>query len=194
MHIPPLKENNFLNYLNLIATITENERLFGLDSQTFIQAAAHLLNIVALVVILTWLLNKPVKNFLKNRAERINNDIESAKAAKTEAENLKAEYDAKLQDIEIECEQLLGEARKKATEMQNAIVADAKTEADRLKSLAEKAVEGEWVKAKTEMRDAIIDTSLAISAKVIGENFEPVVTEKLLDESLKEVEAQKWQN
>ena len=183
-----------MNYLNLIATITENERLFGLDSQTFIQAAAHLLNIVALVVILTWLLNKPVKNFLKNRAERINNDIESAKAAKTEAENLKAEYDAKLQDIEIECEQLLGEARKKATEMQNAIVADAKTEADRLKSLAEKAVEGEWVKAKTEMRDAIIDTSLAISAKVIGENFEPVVTEKLLDESLKEVEAQKWQN
>ena len=174
-----------MNYLNLIAN-TANERMFGLDSQTFIQAAAHLLNIVVLAVVLTFLLYKPVKKYLKNRAERINGDIIFAENAKTEAENLKNEYDLKLQSVNAECEQILADARKKAQEMQNEIVADAKTEAQRLKSLAAKSVEAEWAKAKTEMRDAIIDTSLAISAKVIGENFEQDVTRDLLDKSLQE--------
>ena len=181
-----------MNYINLIAnTYYENERLFGLDQQTFIQAAAHLLNIVVLAVVLTILLYKPVKKFLKARAERINDVITSAASAKTEAENIKNEYEAKLQNANAECEQILAEARKTANEMQEKIVAEAKTEAKRVKILAQKAVEGEWAKAKTEMRDAIIDTSLTISAKVIGENFEKDVTKELLDKSLQEFEGSK---
>ena len=51
---------------------------------------------------------------LKDRQEKIATDIDTALADKKDAAALKAEYEAKLKNIDKEAEQILSEARQKA--------------------------------------------------------------------------------
>ena len=51
---------------------------------------------------------------LEDRKLKIKTDLDTAKSDKEDAAALKAEYDAKLKNIEKEAEQILSEARQKA--------------------------------------------------------------------------------
>ena len=68
---------------------------------------------------------------LKDRQEKIATDIDAALADKKDAAALKAEYEAKLKNIDKEAEQILSEARQKALKNEAKIVDEAKEEAAR---------------------------------------------------------------
>ena len=59
---------------------------------------------------------------LKDRQEKIATDIDTALADKKDAAALKAEYEAKLKNIDKEAEQILSEARQKALKNEAKIV------------------------------------------------------------------------
>src|SRR5690554_160094 len=91
-------------------------RVFGLDLQTLIGIGIQLLNGIILAVALGFILYKPVKEFMQRRTDRIRNNINEAKAAMTKANELIAEYDRKIKEIDKERLAILEAARLKAAE------------------------------------------------------------------------------
>ena len=95
----------------------EMTRLFNLDFQLLHDTVLLAIAIFFLFLALSYLLFNPVRKMLKDRQEKIATDIDTALADKKDAAALKAEYEAKLKNIDKEAEQILSEARQKALKL-----------------------------------------------------------------------------
>ena len=135
------------------------ERLFNLDFQMIHDAILVAIAVFVLFLVMSYLLFNPARDLLKRRQEKIQSDVDTAEADKTEALLLKAEYESKMKSIDQEAEEILSVARKKALSNEVKIVADAKEEAARIIRQANAEVELERKKAADERndRDCIAD-------------------------------------
>ena len=108
------------------------EQLFGLNPQLLHDTILSVLAILFLFALMSYFLFDPAKKMLKDRQERIKNDIAFARKDREEATAIKEEYDQKLKGIEKEAEEILSEARQKALKNESRIVDEEKEEAARI--------------------------------------------------------------
>ena len=80
---------------------------------------------------------------LEQRAARVKETIDSAEASKSQAEELRAEYEDKLTDARQEAAKLVADAQNRAQRAYEAKMADAETDAKRLRSEAEAQIASE---------------------------------------------------
>ena len=167
-------------------------RLFGLDMQLLFGMAFQALAILLLFVALTYILYKPVLKVLEDRKQRIANDVASAKQDKADASEFKAEYEAKLKNIDKEADVILGEARKKALAKENEIIAQAKDEAARIVAHAKNEAELEMKKAKDEIKQQIIEVATLMAGKIVTVSLDDEDQANLIQETLKEMGEETW--
>ena len=74
-----------------------------------IDLAIHLVNIVVLYILLRVLVWKPVRKFMAARQDRVQAEMDRASQLQAEAEKSKADYDARLAQVENTCRQMLAE-------------------------------------------------------------------------------------
>ncbi len=163
-----------------------------LDSQFLFNLAVQLINTCIMCFILAKLLYNPVLNFLKARKERIANQIDEAQKALNEANTLKMQYQLKLEDIDHERSEILEKARADANKNSQQIISQAKTEAETLRQRAKLDIEREQEKARDEVKKQIIQVSSAISEKFIAAKISDAEQEKLVEDTIKDLEGVKW--
>ena len=168
--------------------------MFGLDGQTFIQIVANLINLVILALVLGYLLYKPVRNILRKRTERIQGQLMQAEEEMTRAVELRRQYEQKMEDIDRERDDILGEARKQASEAGRKLIAEAKAEAEVVKERATKNVEMEWERAEDEMRTAIIEVSAAMAEKFVSLAINKDTHDRLFAEAMSDLEGMTWRD
>ena len=134
----------------------------------------------------------PVRKMMKNRQERIKNDIESAREDKESAGALKLEYEEKLKNIDKEAEQILSEARAKALKNEDQIVARAKEEAAAIIARANKEAELEKQKAADDVKKEMVVLAGVMAAKMVKVSVDAAVQNSLIDETLKEMGESTW--
>ena len=156
----------------------EMTRLFNLDFQLLHDTVLLAIAIFFLFLALSYLLFNPVRKMLKDRQEKIATDIDTALADKKDAAALKAEYEAKLKNIDKEAEQILSEARQKALKNEAKIVDEAKEEAARM----------------DEVKQEMITVASMMAAKVVAANIDATVQDTLVEETLKEMGESTWQS
>lgn len=169
-------------------------RVFGLDQQTLVQIAIQLFNTGVLAALLTFVLYKPVRAFLKKRTDKISGQLTRAKDDMARAHELKTEYEQKLTDIEQERSEILTEAHKLAAEKGKQLVEEAKREAATLKERAAHEIDMERERAKDEMKQAIIEVSAAMAGKFVVQTIDADVQSRLFDETMTELEEATWQS
>ena len=169
-------------------------RLFGLDAQTFIQVGIQLFNAALLAFVMSKLLYNPVRTFMLNRTMGIREQLQQAEENMVKANEMVAQYEAKLREIDAERDELLSAARKVAAEKSKEIIAEAKVEADAIKERAAMNVKIEQDRVKDEMRQAIIDVSSSIAEKFIAHSMDQNTHDKLFNETIAELEEFVWQN
>ena len=94
--------------------LTEGEtmsRLFDLDWQLLADSCLMIIAIFVLFLALSYFLFNPARKFLNDRKEKIRGELEEAKDNQEKAAELKAQYEAKLKDIDKEAEDILSDAR-----------------------------------------------------------------------------------
>lgn len=167
-------------------------RVFGMDGQTFLQALAHLINLGILAFIMAKLLYKPVRNIMRKRTERIQGQITQAEEEMAKATELKLLYEQKIEEVQQERDEILGEARKLAAETSRRLISEAKKEADAIKERASANIELEWERAESEMRTAIIDISSVMAEKFVMLAINKETQDKLFDETMADLEGMPW--
>lgn len=176
----------------LLSEQTEMTRLFDLDFQLLHDAALMIIAVFFLFLIASNLLFDPVRNLLHNRQEKIQNDLDSAREDKENANALKLEYEEKLKDIDKEAESILSEARAKALKTQDQIVAKAKAEASEIIARANKEAELEKQKVVDDVKKEMINLASVMAGKVVKASIDTTVQDSLIDETLKEIGESTW--
>ena len=131
---------------------------------------------------------------LKKRQDKIAADIASATKNKEEALALKEDYNARLKEADKEVEAILSEARKKALKREEEIVAEAKEEAARIIKRAQTEIDLEKKRAMDDMKKEMIQIASMMAGKIVTQSMNIEIQDALVEETLKEMGENTWQN
>lgn len=170
------------------------ERLFDLDPQLIQDALLMAVNIFLLFMLLSYLLLNPARKLLKDRRDKIIEELETTARDKEAAAKLKAEYDARLVNVNKEAADILSEARKKAQKNEAMIVNEAKEEAARMIAHANTQIELDKKRALDDMKQEMITIASMMAGKVVSASVTPEVQAGLVEDMLKEMGDSTWQS
>ena len=170
------------------------ERLFDLDVQLVNDVVLLAIAVFFLFLIMSNKLFNPARKLLQDRKDGIARDIADAKKDKEEADKLKAEYEAKLKDINKERDAILAEARQKALKNETKIISDAKEEAAAIIARANEEAELEKKKVADEVKQEMISVAAVLASKVVAANIDTTIQNTLVEQTLKEMGENTWLN
>jgi len=188
------KEAFYLNFLTETLSMVPAGRMFALDKEMLISLAILLFNVFILSLILSRLLYKPVREFMRKRSEKIKMQLDTAAEDMSKANELKIQYEEKIRNIEIERTEILESARKSAAEKSKQMIDDAKKDAFTLRERAAADVQVERERIKDEIKSSIIEISSAMAEKFMKRTIDEETQNKLFAETLAEVEEISWLN
>ena len=146
-----------------------------------------IINFAILVVGLKVFLYKPVCNMLDSRREEVINNLDSAEEAKLEAQKLKDEYAAQIQNARAEAQDIINQAAKIGEQTKADIVTEAREEASRLTAKAQAEIAREKTEALNEIRNEIADLAVLAASKVVGKTIDVADHQNMVDNFVKEV-------
>ncbi len=168
------------------------ERLFDLDWQLLADSCLTIIAVFVLFLALSYFLFNPARKLLNGRKEKIQGELETAKKDMEEAQSLKAEYESRLQEIDKEAEGILSEARRRALNNENQIIAQAKEEAAAILARARTEAELEKQKMSDDVKKEMISIASLMAGKVVAASIDTTVQNQLIDDTLKEMGDKTW--
>jgi len=144
----------------------ENFQSFvGVDLWT---ALFTLLNFLAILIVGTKFLWKPVMKIIKDRQQEIDDLYADASTAKTSAEAMEAEYQQKLAVATQTCDRIVKEAVARGQAREEEILRQANADAAAIMDKASADIAMEKKKAINDAKDEISEMAMAIAGKVVG--------------------------
>lgn len=144
----------------------------------------QILNFIILIAILGKFGFAPLMNTLDARRERIRNDLEGAEQARKNAEELKAQYEAQLQDARVQAQDIVKQAIAEAERQTQAQLDEVRAEIDRKKEIAERQLAEEREALVKELRSDVVDMSMAVASQLLKQNLDADMNRKLIAECI----------
>lgn len=139
-------------------------------------------NLIILFLLLKKFLFKPVNKMLDARAEEIENTYKQAADTKSEAENMKGEYEQKLCLAKSEADGIIKSAVEAANRRSDSIVSEANEQARHIMAKSQKQIEQEKKKAIDDAREDIASMAVDVAEKLIGKKWDKSDDEKLISD------------
>lgn len=168
------------------------DRMFGLDWQLLADSVLTLIAVFVLFLLMSYFLFNPARKMLNDRKQKIKGELDEARISLEDANSLKAEYESKLKDVNKEAEEILSDARRRALENENRIIAEAKEEAARIMERARTEAELEKKKLTDDVKKEIISVASLMAGKVVAASIDTKVQDQLIEETLKEMGENTW--
>jgi F-type H+-transporting ATPase subunit b len=128
----------------------------------------QLINFLVLLVLLNYILFKPLLRLFKERDENINGSLDKAKAMDKEKEDILQQINTKLKDTRFQANQIFDDLGKDGLIAQKGAIDSATKQAADLNMKAMKDLEAEADKAKDSLRGQVESFSKIIVEKMIG--------------------------
>ncbi|CAK8724438.1 ATP synthase subunit b [Candidatus Electrothrix laxa] len=143
------------------------------------------LNFAALVFIMVKFLAKPIAAGLGGRKRQIQDELETMRARRDEAEQEYKAFELRLAGMEGEMAELVEKAKVMAEDEKTRILAEAEASARDIRRQAEAAVQGALAKATGKLQTEIADQAVAMAEELIVKNLTPedqvTITEQYLE-------------
>ena len=127
---------------------------------------------VGLIFLLKKYAWKPILSAVNEREASIKDALEAAKEARSEMESLQSDNQRILKEARTQKEALLKEARTIRSEMINTAKVEAQSEANKILSQAQEAIQNEKRTAVNELKDHVSSIALDIATKVLQTELE----------------------
>lgn len=124
---------------------------------------------------------------LDDKIKLIRDQLAEAETLRTEAEALKAEYEAKAKAADKERKAMLDRAQKEADEIVAKAGTDAEALIERRSKMVEDKIAAEERAAIDQMRATAADAATKAAAKLIAERHDPQTDSKLVSAAIKEI-------
>lgn len=153
-----------------------------------------LLNVFILFLITKKFFWEKIKKFMDDRANSIQDAIDSANAMNKRADEKMANYSKRIAGVEEEGREIIKAARQQADAQAQMIIEDARKQASDIIAKAERTIEQERAKAMEEMRQEISDLAMLAAKQIVGREIEGIGHENIVDDVIKNARSGKWQN
>ena len=128
-----------------------------------------------------------LRTWVITRHDRIIDELEKAKAARTAAENLKAEWEQRMARLDKELAEIRNQALADAQRERERILQAAQEAASAIAADAEKAAIQEVRRAEAELRQHVAGEAVAIARELIRKGLTDADQARFVDEFLREV-------
>jgi F-type H+-transporting ATPase subunit b len=159
---------------------------FSLQNTDFVVLIAF---IVFIAVLLFLKVPTTLAGMLDKRSQGIAAEIEEAKALQEEARTLLAEYERKQKDVKEQADRIVAHAREEAQLAADKAQEDLKASIARRIAAAEDQIASAESAAVKEVRDTAIAVAVAAARDVIAEQLSAEDRDRLIDESIDQVNA-----
>ena len=114
----------------------------------------------------------PVRNMMKQREDRIRDDLERAEQARTEAEGELANYRRQVADARNEAARIIEEARQSADEVKRQIQSQAEADAAETRARAQEDIRLAGERAQADLQGRVTDLSIELAEKIVERNLD----------------------
>ena len=148
------------------------------------------INLLIFFLLLKKFLFKPVLGMMERREQMIKDDLDKAKKASEEAEQIKTEYETKLSEAQAEAVKITTTAKQRADKESAEIVEDAKAEAAHIISDAQKTIERDREAAMSAAKEQIAGLAVMAASRVLEKNIDEESNREFAEQLLAEVGAE----
>ncbi|MBO4693535.1 MAG: F0F1 ATP synthase subunit B [Clostridia bacterium] len=145
------------------------------------QIIIALANLTILFLVLKRFLFKPVEKIFKKRHDEVEEQYNKATSANESAQNLKIEYETKLNGAKLKAEDIIKKATVTASSRSEKIVEDAREEADAIVARAKTEAELEKLRAQKDIKNEIVDVSSLLAEKILSREINENDHKQLID-------------
>jgi F-type H+-transporting ATPase subunit b len=129
----------------------------------------------------------PVRKMLKDREDRIRDDLERAEQAKVEAEGVLEDYRRQLAEARTEASQIIEASREQAEEVRRELITKAESDAAEVRQRAAEDARLASDRAMTELRASVADLSIELAEKVVEHNLDHDTQIQLIESYINQV-------
>jgi len=174
--------------------------LFWLASSSVMASAGHttegvpvtlwyaLGNFTLLLVVLFFLLKKPVKDFFRERATQLKDKLQDAAQKRDAALGKYQSVETKLKRIEDEIKNLVETIRQEGELEKAKILNDAQMQSERMLAESHKLIQQEVRKAKEVLKEEGIQIAIELASTHIRQNIQPEDQNRIVQEYLGKME------
>jgi len=152
------------------------------------------ITVLVLYLILKHFFFEKVHKFMEARKAAVQDNLERAKATEEEAQALLSEYQATLSNAEEEKRAIIKAAKAEADRRADAIVGEAKIQAQRIVSEAHENMRAEEEKAVVQLKKEVSSLAVLAAERIMQRELDEKSQQALVDQVLEEAAREKWQN
>jgi len=131
-----------------------------------------------------------IKKVMDDRANKIQGDLDAAESAKAEAEQLRADYDAKLAEAKVEASRIIDEARQEAEVVRQERISAIDGEIAEKWATAEVDIAAAQDRALQEMRGQVTALAVGAAERIVESNLDAAAQTQLVDNFIDRVGSQ----
>ena len=129
---------------------------------------AYLINFILLVSLLRLFLYRPVLKMMAERRRRIQESLEEADRVRREADMQQTKFRRELEEARKVSQEAAARVAKELEKTREAVLAEARREADQIRDQARQQIEVERQQATAEIQRHVVDLAVDLAQKVIG--------------------------
>lgn len=128
----------------------------------------------------------PMMNMMKEREEKVANDIDAAENNRLESEKYLEQQKLEIDRAREEAQSIIESAKKTGEQQGRDIVEQSRRESEQVKENALAQIQSEKEQAVAELREQVATLSVMIATKIIEKELDEAEQEKLIEEYLQE--------
>jgi F-type H+-transporting ATPase subunit b len=146
-----------------------------------------LANMLLFIGVLAWFLGGPIKKALIDRRVQIQSDAEEARARRAKADQLAADIQARLTQIEKDVRGIQERAQAEGEKQKRELIAAAEAEAQKILQSARNEVDNRLKRARHELTEYAGELATQRAEQILREKVTDNDRERLFEESVREV-------
>lgn len=155
----------------------------GIDPALLI---SQIVDFLLLLLVLRFLLYKPILNMLQERREKIKEGLQYAERVKEEMTAEREKHQKELEEARRKAEEAIAQASRISEKEREKIVAEAQEEAHRILEQARGEIEYERRQAMIDLQEQAVELAIAAASKVIDKSLDEKEHRRLIEEFLAE--------
>jgi F-type H+-transporting ATPase subunit b len=152
------------------------------------------INFFLYVALIVYFGRKPISDYFKTRQANFYVALKRADALRAEAQEKRAETQARLAKLEATRDQSIQEARAEAAALRAQIVEEAKGLSEKLKVEAERTAVVEIERATSVLRDDLLNQSVLMAQRILTDKMQEQDQKRLQDEFVQKIEKNAKEN
>jgi F-type H+-transporting ATPase subunit b len=141
-------------------------------------------NFLVLLLVLKWILYKPLMKLLSDREHQIKKGVENAENAEMLLKESEATHEKMLKEARAEGQSMVEAARKSGEQVRTDIVAKAQEEAQHIITSGKELVDAEKAKALQEVKAEAVEMVLKATEKLLKQKIDAAKDAKLIEDSI----------